>query len=245
MKLIDPMAVKMRTSHNTLIIAGSQLMGGKARQEDCFLFFHDECVAVADGVSSLPHGDTAAGLAADTAIWGYKHIRQLPFYFGDRRLLLKRIFRTANLTLWQKQKERGFTDGLATTLSVVVLGGYKFWVGTVGDTGVLLYREGLIDVLTTSDTDERGNLTNALGVKRLGIIPHVTVEKFVPQDTILIATDGVLNFLDEEQLRVSFEIAGNTAESLTNACEHLLHAAHENGSDENMTAVLIKRIRNE
>lgn len=243
MKFADPIAVAMRKVNNTVIIAGGQAMGDRPIQEDFFSNFNDECVVVADGVSGLPNGDVAARLASETAIWGYKHIRQRPFYWADKELLLKRIFRSVNLTIWQKRREKGFEMGLATTLSVLIIGGYKFWVGTVGDSSVLLYRESLIDFLTPVDVREDGTLTNALGMKRLGLVPHVAVEKFLPRDIILMATDGVLNYLDEDQLRVTFEVTGDTKESVANAVSHLIHTAQENGSRDNMTAILLKRIR--
>lgn len=243
MKFVDPLALKHRRPTQGVLFAGSQVIGGRQSQEDFFSNFNDECVVVADGVGGLPHGDVAAKLASETAIWGYKHIRQRPFYWADKKLFLKRIFRSSNLAVWQKRKEYGFESGLATTLSVAIIGTQNIWVGSVGDSGILLYREGLIDLLTPYDLDETGRLTNALGLQRLGLVPHIAVEKFIPGDILLLATDGVLNFVSEDQLRATFEVAGDTADSLTTAVIHLLKRAGENGSDDNMTACMIKKIR--
>lgn len=242
MKFADPLALKNRQAFVGVVFAGSQMQGTRQSQEDFFSNFNDECVVVADGVGGLPHGDVAAQLASETAIWGYKHIRQRPFYWADKKLLLKRIFRSSNLTVWQKRRERGFESGLATTLSVVIISTHAIWVGSVGDSGILLYREGLIDLLTPYDLDETGRLTNALGLQRLGLVPHIAVERFIPRDILLLATDGVLSFVSEDQLRATFEIAGDTTDSLTTAVMQLLNTAKENGSGDNMTACMIKKI---
>src|SRR3989304_8104996 len=100
MKFPDPLMLSSRAVRDTVIFAGSQLPGTQKLQKDYFINFSDECFVVADGVSDI-HGEAAAKLAADTAIWGYKHVRQRPFYWADKRRLLKRIFRSSNLTLWQ------------------------------------------------------------------------------------------------------------------------------------------------
>jgi serine/threonine protein phosphatase PrpC len=245
MKFVDPITVQMRKSHNSVIIAGSQLMRVGKPKRNYFYIFRDECIVVADGCRDIVHGEDAATLVGETAVWGYKHIRQRPFYWADKRLLLKRIFRSSNMAVWQKHREKGFESGLTTTLAVVIIGGHKFWVGTAGDTKVLLYREGLIDILTPTDVNPKGELTRVLGFKRLGLTPHVVVEKMLSRDIILIATAGVVDFLDEEQLRATFEITGDTHDSVTNAVVHLLRTAEENGSTGSLTACVMKRVRQE
>jgi len=245
MKFTDPITVQMRKVNNSVVVAGTQLTGEGRIRRDYFDSFQDECVVVADGVSDALHGDVAAKLAGETALWGYKHIRQRPFYWADKRLLLRRIFRSSNLTVWQKRREKGFETGLTTTLAVIIVGGQKFWAGTAGDIRILLYRESLIDILTPTDVDPNGKLTRALGLKRLGLIPHVVVEKMLPRDIVLVATSGVVDYLDEEQLRVTFEVVGDTQESIANAVVHLLRTAEENGSRGSLTACILKRIRRE
>jgi serine/threonine protein phosphatase PrpC len=243
MRFVDPLAFKTKNPGHVVVSAGSQLQGAQETQEDFFVNFNNECVVMTDGVGSLPHGEVAGKLASDTAIWGYKHIRTRPFYWADKKLFLKRIFRSSNLAVWQKHKEQGFEEGLQTTLSVAIIGTHALWVGSVGDTGILLYREGLIDILTSLDVDELGRPTNTLGKKRLGLVPHVAVEKFIPGDVLLLATDGVLNHVSEDQLRATFEVSGSSSDSLHTAVTHLLKTAQENGSTDNMSAVMIKKIR--
>ena len=226
-----------------VICAGGQLIGGRTKQKDSFAIFRNECVVVADGVGGMPHGDIASRLAVETAIWGYKQIRLRPFYWRDKKLFIKRIFRSTNLAVWQKQKEDGYSDGLATTLSVIIIGSQKCWAGTVGDSRVILYRDGLIDFLTPPDANSTGFLTRAIGTQRLGIIPHIAVERFVAKDIIIAATNGITDFISEDEMRAICEICGDTKESLSNAVEHIITSAGHHGSTDNMTVVIVKRLR--
>lgn len=242
MKFSDPFAVPKIEPRDHIIFAASQLQGHRAVQEDYFLNYNDECFVVADGVGGKPHGDVAASLACETAIWGYKHIRQRPFYGSNNQKLLKRIFRTTNLTIWQKQREPGFEDGLATTLLVCIVTEKNFYVGSVGDSSAFLYRDGLIDQLAREERDSKGRLTRSLGMQRLGLIPQVRMEQFLSRDVVLLVTDGVVDFVSEDRMREILEQAGDTAASLTHAAEALIAEAQKNMSPDNMTACLIKKI---
>jgi len=229
------------SQQSSILYTTAQRQGDKDTQEDFVDHYQDECFVVTDGYSGLPNGATASELACQTSIWGYKHIRQRPFYWADKSKLMHRIFRSTNIALWQKRREKGYENGLASTLAVVIIGAHKMWVGTVGDTGIYLFREGLIDVMTPLDMDEQGRLTNALGVRRYGLVPHQNIEKLLSGDSILIASDGVMNAISEDELRTVFEVAGETEQSLSFAIDHLLETARANGSTENMTACLIKK----
>lgn len=243
MKQFDPFALPIPPKpQETILFAGSQLIGPKKIQEDCFANFNDECFIVTDGVGSLPHADYAARLAAETALWAYKVVRQRPFYWSEKPELLKRIFRSTNLTLWQKQREKGFEDGLAAALLVLLIGPDNFWVGMVGNCSAFLYREGLIDVLTKPDIDAEGMLIKAVGFGRRQLLPQRRSEKFIRDDILLLATDGVANFVSEDEMRIIFESIGETNESMSEAVVTLLKTAQANGSDDNMTACMVKRI---
>ncbi|OGG11703.1 hypothetical protein A2Z00_00775 [Candidatus Gottesmanbacteria bacterium RBG_13_45_10] len=235
----------MVQSQDTVLFAATQLLGQRDRQEDSFISFRDECFVVADGVGGMPHADIASQLVSETAMWGYKHVRQRKFYWADKEKLLYRIFRSANIAVWQKHREKGFEDGLASTLSVLIVGPRRIWVGSVGDSPIFLYREGLIDMLTPLDLDNRGFLTSAMGIKRFGLAPHVARESFLAGDMVLLATDGVTSFVDEEEMRAVFETAGTTQQSIMDAVVHLLQVAGEHGSTDNMTACLVKRLGHE
>ncbi len=244
MKFPDPLGLKYEEPREIVVFAASQLPGNRKRQEDYFVNFNDECFAVTDGVSGMPHGDVAAQLAAETAVWAYKHVRQRQTYWASKQLFLKRIFRTTNMTIWQKQRETGFTDGMATTLTALIVTSRSIWLGNVGDSSAYYLRAGKLKKLSKEDIDDKGNLTKVLGTQRLGIVPHITTEAFEPGDVVLLATDGVARHVREADIEDILANCGRTTETITDAVVTLLRKAEAGGSTDNMTAVIVKRIHN-
>ncbi len=242
MNVADPLRLWASRPKQSVIFAASQLVGGRERQEDYFINFNDECFVVADGLGGMPHGEIAAKFAAETAVWGYKLIRQRRVYWLDKKLLLKRIFRSTNIALWQKQRETGFTKGMGTTLDVVLVGERNFWLGHVGDGSAWMLHERKFAKLTTDDADKEGRLTKVIGAVRYGLTPQRRSGRFVPGDTILLATDGVTRYTSPARLFHILEKSGNTSESLTEAVLAILKSAEAGGSTDNMTACIIKRV---
>lgn len=193
-------------------------------------------------MGSLPHADVAATLAVTTAVWAYKLVRLRRSYGLDRHAFMKRIFRTVNLTLWQKRKDKGFADGLAAAMAVCFVGPKTCWVGSAGNCSTYFYRDGLIDMLTKPDVDEDGMLTRAAGFRRPQLIPHARYEIFLPGDSVLLLTDGAADFVGEDEMRTIVENIEETGDSVKNAVSALLDAAQKNGSRDNMTACIIKHI---
>jgi serine/threonine protein phosphatase PrpC len=242
MRLADPLALKARGTATGIISAGTTVW-----REDSFAYtasaaFRDECIVVTDGIVTTPHAAIAAQLAADTALWGYKHIRRRPFYWTNKDLLVRRIFRSVNMTLWQKHKESLFASGVFSSMAVAIISAQKVWIGTTGTCRVLLYREGLIDVLTSPDVDDDGHITSALGMRRLGLVPQMSIETLVPGDMLLLLTDSVFQTLSEDQIRAACEVSGDTVDSLTTAVVHVVSTAHEIDATKSMTAYGVKKI---
>ena len=160
------------------------------------------------------------------------------YYWNDKKLFMKRIFRTCNLTIWQKQREVGFQDGLATTLLVAILGPQYFWLGTAGDTVGYLWHRGTVRQLTPPNRDEFGALTKALGVKRLGLIPEYASGKLEDGDALILATDGVWDFVTNNDLAIALQ-----QKTIQAATRMLLDAARAAGSTDNRTIAVVKRVK--
>lgn len=206
-----------------------------------FSHFTDECFIIADGFSGLPHAKEAENLTTETALWAYKVVRQRPFYWKEKLPFLKRIFRSTNLRLWQKRRDPGFDAGLASALMVLIVIQDYFWLGSAGNCNSFLYRDGLIDILTKRDVED-GMMTKAVGFARKQLIPTMHSEKLLEHDTILLATDSVTDFVNEDEMRSIFEEVGMTQESLKIAVDKLCEVAKAAGSRDTMSACIVKRI---
>ena len=228
---------------SVLLFAASEHQGDRLRQEDYFSNYRDECFVIADGVGGIPHGDTASRLAGDTAIWGYRHVRQRRFYWQDKKLFVNRIFRSANLALWQKQRETGFGDGCASTLTVCMIGARTYWVGSIGDSPAFLYHNNELTKLTSDDLDHDGYLTEALGTKRYGLVPHFMTGEFLFGETIVLTTDGISGYVSLQEIMTIAESITDTQEDIISGVKMLIRKARENGSGDNMSACIIRRVK--
>ncbi|MDP1722038.1 MAG: protein phosphatase 2C domain-containing protein [Candidatus Gottesmanbacteria bacterium] len=242
MAISDSSFLHERPPAAPIIFAASQLQGGRETQEDYFINFNDECFVVCDGVGGLPQGEVASQLAGDTAVWAYRLVRQKHTYWKDRKLLLQRIFRTTNMSVWQKQREEGFGGGMGTTMLVCIIIDRHFYIGSVGDSSAYLVRGGVMTKLTTEDVDASGSLTKAIGTTRYGLIPSVVTGDFIAGDSLIMVTDGVgqvMNTIKCSELLKQSEIS---ATELSNVAATILHCAQDSGVTDNMTVCLMKRI---
>ncbi len=238
----DALLLHKRTPQASIMFAASQLQGTRETQEDYFVNFNDECFVVCDGVGGLPHGEVAARLAGDTAAWAYRLVRQRHTYWKDRKNLLRRMFRTTNITVWQKQREEGFTDGMATTMLVAIIIDRHFYIGNAGDSSAFLVRDGHMMKLTTEDVDSSGRLTKAMGTTRYGLTPRVTTGDFLPGDCMMLMTDGVAREMDEDKCINLLQGIRESAPQLSDVAVNMLRCAQEQGATDNMTVCLIKRV---
>ncbi len=227
----------------SIIFAASQLQGTRETQEDYFVNFNDECFVVCDGVGGLPHGEVASQLAGDTAVWAYRLVRQRRTYWKDRKLFLKRIFRTTNITLWQKQREEGFEGGMATTMLVCIVIDRRFYIGNVGDSSAFLVRDGMMTKLTTEDIDTSGRLTKAVGTTRYGLAPTVVTGDFLAGDCMILVTDGVARVMDTAKCIEILNRVDQSATQLSDVAVTMLQSCQNQGATDNMTVCLVKRVR--
>lgn len=239
--ITDSSFLHERPPRAPIIFAASQLQGTRDRQEDYFINFNDECFVVCDGVGGLPHGEIASQLAGDTAVWAYRVVRQRHAYWKDRKLLLQRIFRTTNMTLWQKQREEGFEEWMGTTMLVCIIIDRHFYIGNVGDSSAFLVRDGVMTALTTEDVDARGQLTKVVGTMRYGLTPSIVTGDFIAGDSLLMVTDGVGRVMDTVKCLDFFRQSDISATELSEVAATILHCAQESGVTDNMTVCLIKR----
>lgn len=241
MRLADPYALKIQSSRETVVFSAGQLSGAQMVQEDYFLNFNDECFVLADGVGSMPHGAVASKFACETAIWAYKHIRQHRYYWQDKKLFMKRIFRSTNLAVWQKRREVGFEDGLATSLMVLIVGAKHFWLGCSGPSSAWFFHGSSMTKLTPEISTYNAH-KDVLGIRRLGLVPLYTTAVFGSSDVIIMTSSGCGNYLTATDLQTCASSVGSTADSASRAVATLLSTSQINGSKENMTAILVKRV---
>jgi len=204
-------------------------------------------VAVADGMGGYDRGDVASRLAIDALLERLQTIDT-----DDSALILKQAYRRANEEIYEGGVSQGEDNMMGTTLVAGLIRGAELSLANVGDSRAYLLRAGALTQVTqdhsliaeqvrmgvlTADearsSQHRNIITRALGHRE-----RVDVDVFeltlLPEDRLLLSTDGVHDFLEEEDIRdVLSELRPDEAPAA------LIERALANGSTDNLTALCL------
>ena len=215
---------------------------------------------VADGMSRHRAGEVASALTV-MSIEGY--ILHLLRRFSnlrddDEEMVLndfRAAIRQADVRILAEAAHHPEYAGMATTLTMAFVSGWRLFVIHAGASRCYLYRRGRLRQLTTDQTlaaeqarsgvilpaevrrsHARHLVTNALGAGAAGVQVDVRKADLEPGDVMLLCSDGLTDMLTDEQIAV---ILGAEAEPEA-ACERLVRAADEQGGRDNVTAIVAR-----
>lgn len=231
---------------------------GKAREinEDSFYVPSNEndlkIFIVADGMGGYNGGEVASNLAIKTT----KNYIETNFVGTPKdreslQNLIKSSMQYANMVVYEKSKENEELKGMGTTLEVCLAYENKLYIGHIGDSRIYRIRKHIIRKLTNDHSyveslvkdgkitrDEakthpkKNMLMKALGCTEY-IEPDVFVRGFLKDDILLIASDGLTNMVDEQNI---FNIITNNKQ---NPEEKLIQEANDAGGIDNITALIV------
>ena len=221
--------------------------GIKPDNEDCYgvyipvdkpLQYKGITAVIADGMSGSDGGKEASHVSVHQFLDDY-------YSCPDSWQVKKaagHIISALNSWLYsQGQRKYGSAKGLVTTFSALILKSQTAHLLHVGDPRV--YRLRVNEPLQQLSRDHRVWLSqdrNYLS-RALGIDPRLDLDyRFMPLelgDVFLMSTDGIHDFLDNAQIE---KILRQYPEDLQAACDILLAAALQAGSDDNLTCQLLR-----
>ncbi len=234
-------------------LAGGASQQGSARatNQDAFLLLPLHGVfAVADGISGKPAGDVASLLVIEgirdafvneNATWP----DGIPTDHGDR---LRKALLLASRRVTSAQEKQGLDMG--STVAAVLIGRHHATIGHMGDSRVLLLRDGALTLLTRDHTSVPRmialgvdpTIANVIGsgldrwAGKITAMPEIRVEKLARGDALILVTDGITSVLDEgAMVRLLVE-----QEEPQSAAEQLLACAVSAGGRDDMTAVVLR-----
>lgn len=239
---------------------------GRKRQRNEDSYVSNDAVGlyvVADGMGGHTHGDVASRIAVQTIdefvqmtsgdadiTWPYGIDEGLSLNANR----LKTSIRFANQKLLDHARKEVECEGMATTVVAVLVAGGVAEIAHVGDSRVYLIRDGKM-ILVTSDhswvneqvqsgvIDKnqarnhplRNVVTRALGGKS-ELEVDVQALELVPDDRILLCSDGLTTMLeDSEILGIVLDAGGKVAQA-----DPLVDAANRNGGEDNTTTILLR-----
>jgi protein phosphatase len=206
---------------------------------------------VADGMGGQEQGEKASGLAAEI----------IPRVVQDRLAAkeeadcaVKRALEEANQAIINASREQPLGRRMGTTTVLALEQNGKVYVAGIGDSRAYLIRNDRVEQLTvdhsvaqalvstgaiTTEEARTSPWQNVLH-KFLGcanMMDGAEVHPFTPQagDRLLLASDGLTNFIRDDDLREGAKTYSNPQTWV----EHLVSLALNRGSKDNVTAVLI------
>ena len=237
-----------------ILVSGKRHRGKKRNQQDAFFIgvtpTENYLLVVADGMSSPGHGDIVSQIATDTTeeiLETYDTINNSP------QSLFKEIFVTTYNRIRNAIKREPSLEGMGTTLTMAYLQEDVVYYFHIGDSRIYHIRDDEIIQITTDHVPPNGSkheLTQAVGVKQMVpeqlndnndkiiLRPHTGQFHLVPDDRILLCSDGLYNAVDEETIR-QIVVAAETPEI---ASARLIEQAKE-GRDNISVIVLFHESR--
>lgn len=234
--------------------------GVRKRNEDrCFTDATAHLLMVADGM-----GGHRGGAQASSTMVQLGAEELLPVILQGRvnRLNLREevahCIQHARHTMVEWADTHPEDQHMGTTLALAMILGRKLYVSHVGDSRVYLFRKGFLRQLTLDETvaqamcqagalsqeeadrsPYRHCLLNAIGVRDLDHLPQVHAFPLTEGDRILLATDGLYDFVPPHIMRDLLE----SVACPQHVANRLVEVAAENESTDNVTAVVAEVVR--
>jgi serine/threonine protein phosphatase PrpC len=201
---------------------------------------------VADGMGGYQRGEVASRMAIDTMVEG------LTGKIGDDiPLLHKQTIRQANEQIYEGGSAEGEHNMMGTTLVAGVVKGVDITIANVGDSRAYLIRANRLTQISQDhslvaeqvamgamteqearDSHHKNIITRALG-HRQKVDIDIFELKLLPDDRVLFSTDGLHDYVDEDEL-----IGILTTESPDEASREIVSRAISGGSTDNVTALI-------
>jgi len=241
-----------------LIIYGTSNIG-MVRQENQDSYMFDSFsntvgyAVVCDGMGGASGGKMASSIAVNAFA---SNILRIGDNCDEDKLksTLDLAIESANGDIYFKGLQDENLKGMGTTLvSVVVINDVAYFAN-VGDSRAYIIRDDVIHrishdhsavqelidqgMLTESQARTHPNkniITRAIGVNEK-IEYDFYKENLLPDDIIVLCTDGMTNYVDD--LEIPFEIVKQT--NLENVPQRLIELANSRGGSDNSTVVIIK-----
>ena len=192
-------------------------------------------LAVADGVSGGNGGREAAeysvrGVLAD--YYATPDTWEIPF-------ALDKVLIAINRWLIAQGSAKRELAGMATTLSILVLRGKRYYTAHVGDSRVYRLRGEHFEQLTTDHVWDRPDMRHVLK-RAIGLDQHLSMDyadgDLQENDRFLLVTDGVWEPLGEKKMHELLHLYQDSQR----AAETLVAAAHDQNGQDNASAVVVR-----
>jgi serine/threonine protein phosphatase PrpC len=225
-------------------IGQSSLTGPRERNEDYVGIVTPEnaqlstkgaLIAVADGVSGNAGGGEASEMTVRTVSSDYYATPDT----WQPPTALDKVITAANRWLISQANANRDLAGMATTLSLLILRGQRYYSAHVGDTRIYLLRDSILKQLTTDHVWDRPDMRHVLK-RAVGLDAHLAIDftegALQVGDVFALMSDGVWEALGEKAIHEGL----SKFDSAQMVAEHLTKTALNQQSADNSSAVIVK-----
>lgn len=197
-------------------------------------------VAIADGISS----SNVSQIASESAVAGFfSDYYSTPDSWSVKQSA-HRVLRASNAWLHAQTRQSQYRydqdRGYVCTLSVLILKSATAHLFHVGDARIYRLQGSSLEQLTTDHrvwlSRDESCLNRAMGLNSQLDLDYLTVPVW-PGDTFVLATDGVYEHLPERNMA---GIIHESGDDLDTAARQLITAALANGSEDNLSAQIVR-----
>ncbi|HBF7434369.1 TPA: Stp1/IreP family PP2C-type Ser/Thr phosphatase [Clostridioides difficile] len=214
--------------------------------------------AIADGMGGHKKGEVASKLAVENIIDFLKenllqHDNVKIDYIDD---ILKQAYNNVNSIVHKKSMEDIEFEGMGTTLVTAIVYNNVLYVANVGDSRCYLLTDEKFDKITIDHSvveelmmahviteeearrhPQRNRITRAIGTDDM-VVVDIFKKEIKKSDIILLATDGLTWFIDDEDIRDL--ILDYEYERTSNISEELISMANDVSGKDNVSVIVIK-----
>ena len=210
---------------------------------------------VADGMGGHKAGEIASSMAIDIISKNFKkHLIDTSVNEEDIKDIIKESIYEANDKIYIKSTEDERYSGMGTTVTLAYVLNEKIFIGHVGDSRAYLLSNGILSQITEDHSlveelirngsisreeakhhPQRNIITRAVGTSN-EIRADIITKYKSKDDILLLCTDGLINIVDDEQIKKSLFIN----ECIQKACEELVSISNDRGGFDNVTILAVK-----
>ncbi len=227
-----------------ILVGQSSQMGPRERNEDYVgvvtpsdeqLSTKGALVAVADGVSGNAGGREAAEMTVRGVLSDYYATPDT----WETNASLDKVLGASNRWLLSQAAANRDLAGMATTLSLMVLRGQRYYLAHVGDTRIYRLRKNQLEQLTTDHVWDRPDMRHVLK-RAVGLDKHLSVDfaegELQVGDVFALMSDGVWDIISQKAIHESLTLF----DSPQMICDHLTKTALDAGGQDNASVLVVR-----
>jgi serine/threonine protein phosphatase PrpC len=192
-------------------------------------------LAMADGVSGNAGGREASEMVVRSVLADYYATPDT----WETHAALDKVLSAINRWVLAQSTAQKHLAGMATTLSLLVLRGQRYYMAHIGDTRIYRLRNGEMTLLTTDHVWDRPDMRHVLK-RAVGLDQHLAVDyadgTLQVGDLFALVTDGVWEVLGQKAMHESLLMF----DSPTMIADHLTQTALSQGGQDNASALVVR-----